>query len=224
MESWVSHQLLRRWSKGVYHFRSQSWLSTIRNWRTAYFCSHYLKDNQFVRRCYRRPQKQFETFDLKTVPGEDIKKVVTYFQYACIRLENNNAMTPGFIKTLFNAFQTSSCEEFNAIISQWNRDIKLNTKPRPTYKVFLKEVERIYEGLYFQGDWNGTSIQTDSGFYASGPPAMVTTKVVKVMIFRLLPTTISYPRILIATSVRWVMERFDIFRRVFRLSCSLVLP
>ena len=77
-------------------------------------------------------------------------------------------MTPGFIKTLFNAFQTSSCEEFNAIISQWNRDIKLNTKPRPTYKVFLKEVERIYEGLYFQGDWNGTSTQTDSGFSASG--------------------------------------------------------
>jgi len=93
---------------------------------------------------------------------------VTYFPYACIRLENNNAMNPGFIKTLFNAFQTSSCEEFNAIISQWNRDIKLNIKPRPTYKVFLKEVERIYEGLYFQGDWNGTSTQTDSGFSASG--------------------------------------------------------
>ncbi len=111
-------------------------------------------------------KQQFETFDLKTVPGEDIQKVVRYFMYACIRLENNDSMTPGFITTLFKAFQTSSCDEFNAIISQWRRDIKLQRVKNPTYKVFLKEVERIYVGMYFNGDWNGTAIQTDSGFVA----------------------------------------------------------
>lgn len=113
-------------------------------------------------------KEHFESFDLKVVPGENIKKVVKYFLYACIRLENNQGMSAGFINTLFRAFQTSSCPEFNATISQWQRDIRLQKSVKPTYKTLLKEVERIYEGLYFKGDWNGTSTPTDSGFAAQG--------------------------------------------------------
>ena len=111
-----------------------------------------------------------ETYDIKTVKGEDISLVCRHFKYALKRLHHNGAITPTLTKNLFKVFQTTSVPEFNAFVAHWMRDSMRKSSKRPSYQEILVEVEDFYKRLLASREWLGIKgHDTPSSFHGSKP-------------------------------------------------------
>ena len=109
-------------------------------------------------------KEMIKRFDIKKIPGENIELVVTRFKYAFKRLENNNAITPSLVTSLFDVFQTTSVDEFNNFVSHWkNQDLLAREKDKVTYKLLMNKLHTLYNNILVKGDWNGTADTKQGG-------------------------------------------------------------
>ena len=88
-----------------------------------------------------------KSFDIKTVPGENIEFVASRFLYAFKRLKRNQAMTSSVMRSLYKVFQSTSVPQFNDIIGHMERDVLINPSRKRTYKEFLREALVHYKAL-----------------------------------------------------------------------------
>ena len=97
---------------------------------------------------------RIKSFDIKTVPDENVEFVTSRFLYAFKRLKQNHAVTTSLMKSLYKIFQTTSVPKFNDIIGHMERDVLINPNRKKTYEEFLREALAHYKALSHENKWN----------------------------------------------------------------------
>jgi len=110
-------------------------------------------------------QDSIVKFDLKSVPGEDVRTVVKMFQSSLKRLRSNNALPHDIQTSLLDVFTTSSVPEFNSWVTQWKNHLDI-TKSKVDYNTVLEGVLEKYKTLATKSVWTGVS-SGDSSFNAN---------------------------------------------------------
>jgi hypothetical protein len=99
------------------------------------------------------------SFDVKTLPGENIEILATRFLYALKRLHSNQSLPSDLTETLFKVLKTTSVDKFTRWIEHWELQVEHGLRNQIPYKEILDKAKNYYNTLCISGDWTGVTEQ-----------------------------------------------------------------